>query len=190
MKILVVYASKHGATKGIAERITTALRLAGHTAEARPAKDVLVPAGFDAFVIGSAAYFGHWQKEATEFVHHHHELLAGRPVWLFSSGPLGTATVDAKGHDVRDAAEPKEIAELRAAVGARDHRVFFGALDPGTLGACDRLIRALPVGHTLLPEGDFREWTEIDAWAATIASELSREVAVAYPPVPSGSGRS
>ena len=37
MSILVVYASKHGATQGIAERIAAKLGQAGQEAEARPA---------------------------------------------------------------------------------------------------------------------------------------------------------
>jgi len=40
MSILVVYASKHGATQGIAERIAAKLGEAGQEAEARPAEAV------------------------------------------------------------------------------------------------------------------------------------------------------
>ena len=48
------------------------------------------PAGHEALVIGSAVYSMHWMKEASEFHRRNRALLAGRPVWLFSSGPLGT----------------------------------------------------------------------------------------------------
>ncbi len=173
MKILVAYASKHGSTRAIAERIALRLEPAGHAAEARPVSSVGDLAAYDAFVIGSATYLGHWQTEATEFVRRHHTLLTGRPVWLFSSGPLGTEALDARGNDVRAAAEPKEIAELQEAILPREHRVFFGALDPGTLGVRDRLIRALPAGRALLPEGDFRDWQEIDTWCDAIARDLA-----------------
>ena len=37
MHVLVAYASRHGATQGIAERIADTLRAAGLEAEARPA---------------------------------------------------------------------------------------------------------------------------------------------------------
>ena len=174
MKILVAYSSKHGATREIAERIAATLGSAGHDPDVRPVKDVGDPAGYDAVVLGSAAYFGHWQKEATEFVRRHHAVLADRPLWLFSSGPLGTETTDAQGQDLRTAAEPEEFEGLEEAVHPRGRRVFFGALDPETLGLRDRLIRALPAGRTLLPEGDFRDWAEIEAWAGGIAEELAR----------------
>jgi Flavodoxin len=173
MKILVTYASKHGATVGIAERIAEQLRVAGLDVKAQPMEAAGDLEGYEAFVIGSAAYIGRWLKEAREFVLRNRTLLATRPVWLFSSGPLGTEATDAQGRDQRVAAEPKEIPELRESLHPRDHRVFFGALDPTKLGFRDRAIRILPAGRALLPEGDFRDWSDIDVWAEGIAHELA-----------------
>ncbi len=175
MRTLVVYASKHGATRGIAERIAVTLGEAGLQAEARQAAAVANLADWDALVIGSAVYAGRWQKEASHFVRRNRAVLASRPVWLFSSGPLGTEAIDAHGHDAKAAAEPKEITELRALIGAQDHRVFFGALDPENLGIAGRLMRKTAAGAALLPAGDFRDWPEIEAWAGQIARELRRE---------------
>jgi len=95
-------------------------------------------------------------------------------VWLFSSGPLGTEVLDAKGRDQKEAAILKEIAELRAAVGARDHRVFFGVYerDRKPIGLAERFVSHMPAARESRPEGDFREWPEIDAWAAGIARDL------------------
>jgi len=177
MTILVAYASKHGATQQIAERIADRLTSAGQPAEARPAREAGEVSGYDAFVIGGAAYMGHWLKEVTEFVHRNRAILASRPVWLFSSGPLGTEETDAKGANLREAAEPKEFAELVAIIGPHDHRVFFGALDPGTLTFGERTIRKLPAARQIMPEGDFRDWAEIEAWADTIAHELAQSSA-------------
>ena len=180
MKILVTYATTHGATEGIAGRIADRLRAAGLDVRTLPMRAVRDLSDYNAFVIGSAAYLGHWLKGATLFVQDHRAILADRPVWLFSSGPLGTEQTDAQGRDLHVAAEPKEIAELREAIQALDHHVFFGALDPDKLGFRDRVIRTLPAGRALLPEGDFRDWPEIDAWAASIALELT--------PVPASRG--
>lgn len=174
MSILVAYASKYGATQGIAERLAEKLSAAGQEAEARLVKAVGDPAGYDAYVIGSAAYMGSWLKEATEFVRQNRSILADRPVWLFSSGPLGTEPLDAQGRDLRETAVPKEIAELRETVNPRDHRVFFGALDRGKFGLAHRLVAMMPASRTLLPEGDFRDWKDIEAWAESIAHELAQ----------------
>jgi len=171
--ILVVYSSKHGATQGIAERIAETLGTSGQKAQVLPAGDVPDLTGYDAFVIGSAAYMGSWMKEAAEFVRRNQETLAARPVWLFSSGPLGTATTDTKGRDVLTTSEPKEFAEFAETIKPRGRRVFFGALDQHELGLSARLLRTLPAGRALLQVGDFRNWQEIEAWARSIARELT-----------------
>lgn len=182
MSILVTYASRHGATAGIARRIAEKISQSGQHAEAQPADQAADVAAFDAFVIGSAVYLGHWMREATSFVTGHRDLLAARPVWLFSSGPLGTRNVSGDG--ARSAADPKEMARLLAAVHPRDHRVFSGALDPKLLGIRERALRALPAARSTLPAGDFRNWPEIDEWADDIAEEMWRQ---ATPPYRSGS---
>ena len=172
MKAVVVYASKYGSTRGIAEFIAEKLRRAGTQAEARRVGEVQNPGDYDAFVIGSAVYMMHWLKEATEFVTGNRALLANRPVWLFSSGPLGTETKDAQGQDLRTVTEPKEIAEFRELIKPRDHRVFFGALDSSKLGFGHRMLRKLPAARNLLPEGDFRDWNDIEKWAISIVRAL------------------
>lgn len=173
MSILVLYASKHGATQGIAERIAVTLTASGQRVAVRPVRDAGAIDGYDAFVIGSAVYMGHWLKPAAEFVASHRELLAAHPVWLFSSGPLGTEPTNAEGKDLREASEPRETAELLAAVHPLQHRGFFGALDPGALTLPERALRRLPAARAIMPAGDFRDWAEIEQWAKDIVEELT-----------------
>jgi menaquinone-dependent protoporphyrinogen oxidase len=177
MKVLVAYASRHGATRGIAERITETLERRGHAVTMRPADQVPTVVGYDAFIIGSAAYAGHWLNEATGFVRQHRDLLESRPVWLFSSGPIGTETVDAKGRDVVEASRPAEFTEFGEAIHPRDARIFFGAFDPDAkpIGLMERFgapFMRVPAVRAAMPAGDFRDWPEIEAWAAGIALEL------------------
>lgn len=185
MNVLVVYASRHGATRGIAERIAETLAGRGLDVAVRAAKEAGEVAGYDGFVIGSAAYVGHWLGDATSFVKQHRALLAERPVWLFSSGPVGTEQVDAKGRDVRALAVPKEFGDYRDVLHPRDERIFFGAYDPSAppVGMAEglgmRVMRLMPAARAALPAGDFRDWTEIEAWAASIADELTGVAATA-----------
>jgi menaquinone-dependent protoporphyrinogen oxidase len=174
MKILVTYASRHGATRGIAERIADRLRADGLTAEVRPVTEVRDPARYDAFVVGAAAYMFHWLKDATSFVKRNRALLAARPTWLFSSGPVGTDTVDKQGRDVLEALIPREFAGLRDAIHPRDEKVFFGAVDPAArpIGFAERVVSLMPAAKDGIPKGDFRDWPAIDAWADEIASDL------------------
>jgi menaquinone-dependent protoporphyrinogen oxidase len=122
---------------------------------------------YDAFVIGSAAYYFHWMKEATEFVRRNRDWLAQRPVWLFSSGPLGSDEMDAKGRNPRETLVPKEFAELREAIHPQDTQIFFGALDYRHFGFPERVFAKQ------MPQGDFRDWSDIDAWAEEIARALA-----------------
>jgi menaquinone-dependent protoporphyrinogen oxidase len=178
MKILVAYASRHGATKGIAERIARTLAQTGLDVSLEPVESATAVDEYDAFVIGSAAYMGGWLGEATTFVRRHRDRLAERPVWLFSSGPTSAETVDAKGRDLLKASEPKEFGEFVRSIKPRGEQVFYGAYDPDAAptgmaeGLMARFMRLMPAVRNALPSGDFRDWPAIEAWAEGIAHEL------------------
>jgi menaquinone-dependent protoporphyrinogen oxidase len=180
VKVLVAYASKHGSTKGIAERISTTLSSAGLDATVRQVDEAGLLDAYDAFVVGSAAYMFHWLKEATAFVRRNRAVLASRPTWLFSSGPIGSDLVDKEGRDVMETSRPREFAEFEQAIHPRDERIFFGAYDPGAppIGLAERFTRIMPAARAALPAGDFRDWPRIDAWAREIVAELRRGAAV------------
>lgn len=171
MKILVAVASKHGATRQIADEIGNTVReRLGDRAQVDVlfAANVDTLAGYDAVILGSAVYMGHWMTDATDFVHRYQEPLRTMPVWLFSSGPVGDPP---KPHE-----EPLEIEKLHWLAYARGHRVFAGRIDRHRLGLGERaLIAALRV-H----DGDYRDWKDIRSWAAMIAIELD-EARVAKP---------
>ena len=178
MRVLVAYATRHGATAGIAERIAAALIAAGLSAEARTVEEVEDVEPFDAVVLGGAAYMFHWLKPAMTFSRRHRKELAARPVWLFSSGPLGTDLVDKKGKNVLQASRPKEFDELTKLLHPQGEQVFFGAYDPDAppVGLGERFVQHMPAARAALPAGDFRDWPAIDAWAARIAAELGAGV--------------
>jgi menaquinone-dependent protoporphyrinogen oxidase len=175
MVVLVAYATRHGATAGIAERIAAELCHSGIPAEALSVNAVHDVRAYDAVVIGGAAYLFHWHKDATNFARSYRVALRERPVWLFSSGPLGTDLVDKDGADVLQTCRPKEFQELSALVRARGEQVFFGAYDPHARPASvgERMFALLPAAKAALPAGDFRDWPAIDAWAAQIAAALT-----------------
>jgi menaquinone-dependent protoporphyrinogen oxidase len=91
-RLLVIYATRHGSTQGVAERICVRLRECGAGAEVRPAEDaeLLDIEGYDPVVLGSPVYSQRWLPEADRFVEAHAVELAARPVWLFSVGRTGT----------------------------------------------------------------------------------------------------
>lgn len=179
MKVLVVYATRHGATAGIADRIADTLTAAGHDAVSTPVEQVTDLDDYAAVVLGGAAYMFHWLKPAGAFARRHHAVLATKPLWLFSSGPLGPDEPDAQGNDPRTTTRPKEWKELIELLHPRGERVFFGAFDPSSppIGWGERIFRHLPAGSSALPPGDFRDWQDIDGWASEIATALAGSAA-------------
>ncbi len=184
-KVLVVYASRHGGTRGIAERIGEVLRTEGLEADVAPADQVAGVGGADAVVVGSGVYMGSWLKEGIDFIKRNEATLAELPLWLFSSGPIPGSSKDKgpSGDLLEDALGPKDgpgsggrkkIAEITSATNPRDHRVFLGAFDPEDPPKVmsERIVRMLPAARNMLPTGDFRDWDAIEVWAHGIAASL------------------
>ncbi len=161
MTILVTAASKHGATMEIAEAIGTALDGAGMAASVEAVDHVDSLAAYEAVVLGSGVYVGHWLEPARAFATRNAEALRSRPTWLFSSGPIG----DPPRPKAEDAVK---VDELMATTGAREHRLFGGRVDKHRLGFGERAVM-LAVGAK---DGDFRDWDAISAWAREIAAAL------------------
>jgi menaquinone-dependent protoporphyrinogen oxidase len=71
--------------------------------------------------------------------------------------------------------DPVDVADLMAATKAGGHRVFAGRIVRKRLSFPEKaIVMALRV-----PDGDFRDWDEIDAWATEIADALSATEATA-----------
>lgn len=158
--ILIATASKHGATFDIADEIARVLTARGYLVSDKSVDEIDRVDTFDAVIIGSAVYVGRWMPEATAFVTRHASSLASRPVWLFSSGPIGDPPQPTE--------DPQGLRDLMTQTGAREHHVFAGRLDPERLGLGERAIVAM----LRAPKGDFRDFGQIDTWAAEIAQEL------------------
>jgi menaquinone-dependent protoporphyrinogen oxidase len=170
-KVLISAASMHGATAEIAEAIASVLTGHGLAATVLPPAEVGAIDTYDAVIIGSAVYVGHWLDPAKDLVNRSRAALAARPVWLFSSGPVGDPSGQAFQGMEKD---PVDVAEMRAASHARDHRMFAGKLDRKALTRRQRA--ALLVFRGL--EGDFRDWAAITQWAQDIARQLAPGPAV------------
>jgi hypothetical protein len=89
MPLLVVYASRHGATAEIAAPIATRLVDSGASVDLRPVDEVETLDGYDAVVLGAPVYDQSWPPEANAFVAENRDALAARPLWLFSVGAFG-----------------------------------------------------------------------------------------------------
>ncbi|HZE05286.1 MAG TPA: flavodoxin domain-containing protein [Solirubrobacteraceae bacterium] len=161
-KVLVAFASRHQATYEIAEAIAAALADRGIAAEARPVGQVTGLDEYGAVVLGSAVYSNRWLDEARRFAKIHASELTLLPVWMFSSGPLGTP-----GHQIPPG-EAADVPVLRRLTRAIEHRTFGGRLEMKDLHFDERAI----VRTIHAPAGDSRDWAAIDQFAGDIAEEL------------------
>ena len=105
-------------------------------------------------------YAGRWLEPAREYVAAHAATLRDRPVWLFSSGPIGGPPFPPD--------EPHDVHPLGELIGIRGHRVFPGRLDASVLGFGERAM----VTAMRAPLGDFRDWAAVRAWAEEIAEAI------------------
>lgn len=164
-QVLVAYATKHGGTAEIAERIGELLREAGLRTDVLPAGRVEDVASYKAIVLGSGVYISRWRGEAAKFLKANERLLAERPVWLFSSGPTG----DGDPVELTDGWRlPGALQPVADRIGARDIVIFHGILDEQKLGAIEKWM----IKNVKAPLGDFRDWDAITAWANAVAKAL------------------
>lgn len=169
VQVLVAYATKHGATAEIAERIGQVLAQAGLRNDVLSVDYVSDLAPFKAVVLGSAVYAGQWRKEAVAFLETNEKELAERLVWIFSSGPTGEGDPEKMMNGWRF---PEAQQPLADRIQPRDIAFFHGVLDMEKLGMAEKLI----VKGIKAPLGDFRDWDAITSWATAIADTVKMEI--------------
>lgn len=159
-RVLVSASSKHGSTGEIADQIARTLGDRGFDVLTTPPDEVEALEDFDVVVLGSGVYAGRWLEDAKRLADRIANTRPAPSVWLFSSGPLGAPP--------KPVEDPVDAGPIVAATSARSHRVFAGRIDRSELNIGERAIMTA----VRAPEGDFRNWAEITAWANEIADEL------------------
>jgi menaquinone-dependent protoporphyrinogen oxidase len=161
MHTYVITASKHGSTRAIGAAIARRLRDRGHDAIALDADDAGQLDESSAIVLGSPIYMGEWLKPARKILDALEAEDPGRLVFTFTVGPIGDPPKPA------DAKPEEEVERFRAERAVSD-RIFSGTLDRSKLGRLERLA----VAAVKAPDGDYRDWAAIDAWADEISDAL------------------
>jgi menaquinone-dependent protoporphyrinogen oxidase len=165
-RVLVAFASRHGATRETAATVVRELIRAGRD---RGGLDVLLApvqrgpdaVAFDAVVLGSGVYGGRWLDPALRWVDRMAAELRERPVWLFSTGlPLAPPPP-------RGVGDGRWVAD---AIGAREHRSFAGRVEPRLLS---------PAEQAWFPARfpERRDWTPVTDWSVRIAAEIAERAA-------------
>lgn len=158
-RVLVVYASKYGSTGGVADAIGKELCSKDVATDVVLIKNANNVSSFQGVVIGSAIYMGKWMPEAVDFVKKNKDTLCKVPVAYF----LVCMTLSQPTEENRAKAlsymDPilKAVPEIKpVGIGT-----FAGAMDYNNLSWINKKI----LKSKGTPEGDFRNWNEIRAWA-------------------------
>ncbi|HUX75522.1 MAG TPA: flavodoxin domain-containing protein [Anaerolineae bacterium] len=167
-RILVAYASRAGSTGEVAGAIGEVLCDGGATVDVRLAKGVTDVGPYRAVVVGSAIYMGGWMSEAAKFVETHRDALSRVPVAYFAV--CLTMKDDTEENRRTVAAYLDPVREQVPQVQPADVGLFAGTLDYDKLPLLYRLI----VKAMEQPEGDFRNWEAIRAWAGELVPHLGR----------------
>jgi menaquinone-dependent protoporphyrinogen oxidase len=165
--ILVAYASKHGGTMEIAEKIGEYLVNEGFQVTVSDVEKVKDIKPYRAVILGSAVYIGKWQRQVVKFLKKNLRELAARKVWIFSSGPTGAGDPV----ELLDGWKmPEKLRPLISEIGPEDISVFHGVLIRERLGPLGRFM----IDKVKSPVGDYRDWQKIRSWSEQIAVKLKR----------------
>lgn len=167
-RILVCYLSFTGSTAEVAEEIAKVMGEEGAEAVALPLKDVR-PAdleGASAVVLGSVVRMSRVPGKTVAFLKRNLPALSRLPVAYFTVGlamrpgwPNGPA-------QTADAIKPLKALKEPVAVGH-----FAGLMDWSRLTGMWRYV-ATKSGEDQFKEGDWRDWSQIAAWARGLVSLL------------------
>ena len=168
-RILVAYASEHGSTGGVADALGRQLAAGGAAVDVRPAKEVADLGPYRAVVVGSAIHGGKWLPEALSFVRANQGRLREMPTAFFQVGMMIAKDAE-KYRDLTSAV----LDPARQLVSPVAERSFGGAVLFGNYSPIKGAGMRIFLKCIAMPEGDYRDWSAIRAWADEIRPKLGR----------------
>jgi menaquinone-dependent protoporphyrinogen oxidase len=169
-KILVAYASRHGAAQGVAEAVGKTLAEGGAKVDLLPMQQAPDISAYDAVVAGSAIQAAAWLPEAMDWMRAHRADLGRKPFAAFQVGMTMAMTNPAYRDGSKAWMQP-----VRDLVRPVSEGHFAGVLDLKKIPSLSERFRFwISVKMGIWTEGDHRDWEAIRAWAASLRPILGR----------------
>jgi menaquinone-dependent protoporphyrinogen oxidase len=164
-RVLVTFATRAGATAGVAEAIGQTLAERGLLVDVRRMLDVHDLSSYQAVVAGSAIRGGSWLSEALDFVRNHQAELKSKPFAAF----MVCITLAMKNGENYRAGIANWMKPVRDLVPTVSEGLFAGMLDFSKLPLnMDTLRLRATVAAGVFPKGDHRDWEAIRQWAESL----------------------
>lgn len=165
-KVLVAYATYYGSTSEVAQTIAGRIKALGADVDVMSVKEVSDLSPYHAVVLGSAIRSGKIHPAAEKFLEKNEDALSKVPVAYF----VCCMTAREKSEDARAMVEGYLSETLNRVPKIKPIKTgyFAGKLEFSKIEWLARLV--LKALHT--PEGDFRDWKEIEDWTDKTYPEL------------------
>ena len=163
-KILIAYESRYGSTSEVAQHMAMVLCKKGACVDVRHIASIedQLPT-YDGAIIGSAVKSASWHPGAIEFVDQHQEVFSRIPVVYF----LTCLALYHNTPHTRQVAKSYFDPVLTAVPQVRPKimQAFAGKLDYSHMNLMMRVVMKSKMKQQKVPEGDFRDYEKIGAWA-------------------------
>ena len=174
MKVLVGYATVHGSTEEVAQRIGNVLTQRGYDVTVANVKPLTHLDGYEAFVLGTAIEEGTWLPDFKAFFKAFDTQLMNKPVYLWVNC-IRVLEEFGMSHVM----DFYMVPELLKNLNVRSRAAFAGKLDLQHVDWDERWSLAARYDGHVWPtnfDGDFRDWDKIEDWATSTANDLQAEV--------------
>ncbi|KPL78829.1 hypothetical protein ADN00_06315 [Ornatilinea apprima] len=162
-RILIAYATKAGTAAGIATHIGEQYANQGLAVDVMPVEQVNDLSAYATVIVGSGIYIGKIIPKAMDFIEKNQSALQNKSFHIFIACMTLREDTDENRKIVSDYLIP-----ARAVVKPQSEGLFAGTINLSHLNLLEKMV----VSSMQVPEGDYRNWPQIEAWAQAIPTAI------------------